>query len=83
MQVMGGSIVFDGVDDRVILGTNSILGSSPFSLCAWLNVKTHSTYGISLYIGNATYNQSAYVGYVAAGNAFSNSIGGGLYGVNF
>ena len=80
----GGSIVFDGIDDRVILGTNTILGSLPFSLSAWLNVKTHSTFGISLYIGNNQLSQSAYLGFVSGASlGVSNSIGGGLYGVNY
>jgi hypothetical protein len=34
----GGSIVFDGVDDRVNMNTNSLSnGNQPFSVCAWIN----------------------------------------------
>jgi hypothetical protein len=80
----GGSIVFDGVNDYINFSSlNPITSNNPFTLCSWLNVKTHSTYGISLFIGNATSNQSAFIGYVAAAqNGTSNSIGGGFYGTN-
>jgi hypothetical protein len=80
----GGSIVFDGVDDFInFTSLNPITSSSPFTLTSWLNVKTHSTYGISLFIGNGSTNNSAYLGYVAAAqNGASNSIGGGFYGIN-
>ena len=80
----GGSIVFDGVNDYINFSSlNPITSNNPFTLCSWLNVKTHSTYGISLFIGNATNNQSAFIGYVAAAqNGTSNSIGGGIYGTN-
>jgi hypothetical protein len=79
-----GSIVFDGVNDYINFSSlNPITSNNPFTLCSWLNVKTHSTYGISLFIGNAAANQSAYLGYVAAAqNGTPNSIGGGFYGIN-
>jgi hypothetical protein len=80
----GGSIVFDGSNDFInFTSLNPITSSSPFTLTSWLNVKTHSTYGISLFIGNGSGNNSAYLGYVtAAQNGASNSIGGGFYGIN-
>jgi len=81
----GGSIVFDGVDDYVnFTSLNPITSNNPFTLSSWLNVKTHTTYGISIYIGNASVGGSAYLGYVSiAQNGTNSSIGGGFYGVNF
>jgi hypothetical protein len=80
----GGSIVLDGVDDYInFTSQNPIISNNPFTLSTWLNVKTHSTYGISLYIGTAQTGQSAYLGFVAeAQTGTANSIGGGFYGVN-
>ena len=80
----GGSIVFDGTNDYASIGTNSITGSSPFTLCSWINVKTHSSYGLALFIGNAGSAQSAFIGYVQTAQVgTTNSIGGGLFGVNY
>jgi hypothetical protein len=76
--------VFDGIDDFIsFTSLNPITSNSPFTLSAWLNVKTHTDYGISLYIGDAATNQSAFLGYVTtAQTGIGNSIGGGFYGVN-
>lgn len=80
----GGSIVFDGTNDYVSIGVNSITGSSAFTLCGWLNVKTHANYGIALFIGNASLSNSAYIGYVAGALVgTAGSIGGGLFGINY
>jgi hypothetical protein len=80
----GGSIVFDGSDDYInFTSLNPITGASSFTLSGWLNVKTHSNYGIATFIGNGNNNESAFIGYVAtAQNGTSNSIGGGFYGTN-
>lgn len=80
----GGSIVFDGVDDYVDCGANNLFsGNTSFSLSGWLNVKTHSDYGLALYIGNASSKQSAWIGWCgAAQTGTSYTIGGGLFGVN-
>jgi Concanavalin A-like lectin/glucanases superfamily len=80
----GGSIVFDGSNQYVSIGVNSITGSSAFTLCGWLNVKTHSNYGIALFMGTASTSQSAFIGYVRTAQVgTTNSIGGGLFGVNY
>lgn len=80
----GGNIVFDGVNTYVSIGTNSITGTSPFTLCGWINVKSHSSYGLALFMGNATTTQSAFIGYVQIAQVgTTNSIGGGLFGVNY
>lgn len=80
----GGSIVFDGVDDYVDCGANNLFsGNTSFSLSGWLNVKTHSGYGLALYIGNAASKQSAWIGWCnAAQTGTAQTIGGGLYGTN-
>jgi len=80
----GGSIVFDGVDDYVDCGGNNLFsGNTSFSLSGWLNVKTHSNYGLALYIGNAASKQSAWIGWCnVAQTGTSQTIGGGLYGTN-
>jgi hypothetical protein len=80
----GGNIVFDGTNDFVSIGVNPITGSSAFTLCGWLNVKTHANYGIALFIGNASLSNSAYIGYVAGAQVgTAGSIGGGLFGINY
>lgn len=80
----GGSIVFDGADDYVDCGGNNLFsGNTSFSLSGWLNVKTHSNYGLALYIGDAAAKQSAWIGWCGtAQTGTSQTIGGGLYGTN-
>lgn len=80
----GGSIAFDGTNDYVDCGANNLFsGNTSFSLSGWLNVKTHSSYGLALYIGNAASKQSAWIGWCDIAQTGTNqTIGGGLYGVN-
>lgn len=80
-----GGLVLDGIDDYVeFQRKNPILSDNPFTLCSWLDVKTHSDYGIAFFIGNAASNNSAFIGYVATSQVgASNSIGAGFYGHNW
>jgi hypothetical protein len=80
-----GGISLNGINQYISFNnSNPILGSSAFSLCAFLDVKTHSNYGIAIYIGTAATSQAAYIGYVqTAQSGTSNTIGGGFYGVNY
>ena len=75
----------DGTDDYIDCGTNSlILGNVDFTISSWLNTDSHSTYGLAFFVGDAGVRESTWVGYCAnaSGAGSSNSIGGGLYGVN-
>lgn len=80
----GGSIAFDGTNEYVDCGANNLFsGNTSFSLSGWLNVKTHSSYGLALYIGNAALKQSAWIGWCdVAQTGTAQTIGGGLYGSN-
>lgn len=80
-----GGLILDGIDDYIEFQIrNPILSDNSFTLCAWLDVKTHSDYGFAFFIGNATTDNSAYIGYVDVANVgSSNSIGGGFYGHNW
>lgn len=80
-----GGIVLDGIDDYIqFTEYNPITVDNPFTLCVWMDVKTHSNYGIAFFIGNSGTNNSAYIGYVTLANVgISNSIGGGFYGHNW
>jgi len=79
-----GVIVFNGTNSSGSYKSNPITGNSAFTLSGWLNTGTHTTYGIAVYMGNATTNNSAYIGYVTSSQSGSaNSIGGGFYGINF
>ena len=75
---------FDGVDDYIDCSTNNlILGNVDFTIASWLNVGSHSTFGLAFFIGDGTTIESTWLGYCAtAGAGSSNSIGGGLYGRN-
>ena len=82
--VDNGIFGFDGTDDYIDNGTNNLIsGNNDFTIASWLNVDSHSTYGLAFYIGAATNRQSAWLGYSKTSQAgSSNSIGGGLYGRN-
>lgn len=75
---------FDGSATFISIGSSTITGTSPFTLSAWLKLRTHSSYGLAVYMGNASQSQSAWIGYTATAQVgASNSIGGGFYGRNY
>jgi len=80
-----GGFILNGVDGYFeFTKPNPITGTSSFTLCAWLDTKTHSENGFAVFFGNAVTGESFYLGYVATANAgTSNTIGGGFYGLNF
>lgn len=80
------SITFSGAANAYFdFGSNPIFtGPGDFTIEAWLDVDTHSTYGIAFTVGDDASNQSAYLGYCAnAQQGSANTIGGGLYGDNY
>lgn len=85
---INGCLSFDGGDDVINSGANNtILGSNPFTISAWLKATftlPYTNYAIGPYFGNAVSSQSAYIGWVGTAQAgTSNSIGGGIYGANY
>lgn len=80
-----GNMDFDGSSAYGSFGSNSITGTAPLTIGGWLNVRTHSTFGIAAMIGNGNTGQMMYIGYSFnnSGGGVSNTIGGGLYGSNF
>ncbi|MBI4159560.1 LamG domain-containing protein, partial [Candidatus Wolfebacteria bacterium] len=81
----GKALNFDGVDDYVDAGSNSITGTSPFTLSAWFNARTHTDYGVAVSIGTENANgQAAYIGWVTTAQiGTNNSLGGGWWGTNY
>lgn len=71
--------------DRITVASpNPIIGSSPFSLSAWINVDSPSDYALAAYIGSDAVAQSAWIGWVQGAQVgVSNSIGGGFFGRNY
>ena len=71
-SISGGSIVFDGTNDNVSIGTNGFsFGSSPGTLSAWAKTgDRYSTRTIVSY-GNATSNQARFLGIGASNFYFS------------
>lgn len=75
---------FNGSGNYINLGSNNILGSSAFTLLAWINTTTVSKYSGAVAVGNSATGQAAYIGTVAGATiGISNSIGGGFYGANY
>ncbi|MFA6306202.1 MAG: LamG-like jellyroll fold domain-containing protein [Patescibacteria group bacterium] len=84
--ISGQALSFDGVDDYVDAGANSITGSNPFTLAAWLKKGgvQPDGYGLAVFIGDASSDQSAWIGWCStAQHGTANSIGGGFYGTNY
>ncbi len=80
----GGCYLFNGAGDYIDIGNNTILGSSAFTLSAWINPTAINKYSAALMIGNSAAGQSAYIGTIATAQVgTSNSIGGGFYGINY
>ncbi|MDO8498938.1 MAG: LamG domain-containing protein [bacterium] len=78
------SLNFDGTDDYVNVGSNSITGTNPYTLSAWVKGNSMSGYGGALGIGNGATNQLAYIGWVTTVQVgTANSWGGGGYGKNY
>jgi len=80
-----GGFLLNGVDGYLDFNKpNPITGTSSFTLCAWLDTKTHSDHGFATFFGNGLTEESFYLGYVATANSgTNNTIGGGFYGLNF
>lgn len=77
-----GVMTFDGVNDYVECGTNTITGSAAFTLASWFRTTTVSKYSGAISIGGA--GNGPYIGTVAAAQVgTSSSIGGGFYGNNW
>lgn len=75
---------FDGTDDYIDTGNNSITGTTSFTLEAWVNTNTVSKYSGAISIGKSAGGQSAYIGTVSGAQVGNgNSIGGGWYGRNY
>jgi hypothetical protein len=78
------SLKFDGTDDFVNVGTNSITGTNPYTLSAWVKGNSPSGYDGAVGIGNGSTNQLAWIGWVnTTQQGTSNSWGGGGYGNNW
>ena len=59
----GGSIVFDGTNDNVSIGTNGFsFGSSPGTLSAWAKTRDRTSTGTIVSYGNSTTNQARFLG---------------------
>ncbi|VVB58674.1 Concanavalin A-like lectin/glucanases superfamily protein [Candidatus Anstonella stagnisolia] len=69
---------FDGIDDYINAGTNSITGTSPFTLSTWLKGRSNTNYALAVMVGNGAGSQSAWLGAYSPGT----TIGGGIYGTN-
>lgn len=75
---------FNGTGDYLDIGSNSITGTSAFTLSAWINTTSLSNYSGAISIGSSATGQLAYIGTVAAAQVgTSSSIGGGFYGANY
>ena len=69
---------FDGSDDYIDCGANAlILGNVPCTIASWLNVDSHSTFGLAFMVGNAATRKSFWLG---ASN--TSKVAGGVYGYN-
>lgn len=80
---VGQALNFNG-GQYIDTGSNSITGTNPFTLMAWIKATGFSQYGGAVSIGASVTGQSAYIGAVAGAQAgISNSIGGGFYGSNY
>jgi len=80
---LGSALNFDG-NNYVQAGSNTILGSSAFTLQGWFKAGSHSTFGLGVSIGNASTSQAAWLGWCSSASlGTSNSIGGGFYGRNY
>jgi hypothetical protein len=59
----GGSIVFDGTNDNVSIGTNGFsFGSSPGTLSAWAKTRDRTSTGTIVSYGNAATNGARFLG---------------------
>ncbi len=75
---------FDGSDDFIDNGTNSILGTHPFTLSSWIQNNASTTYMLALYVGDASSGKAAWLGYCYNAQAgVANTLGGGFYGTNY
>lgn len=82
--VVGQALNFDGNGDYVDAGANSITGTSPFTLSAWINTNQISAYSGAVAMGTSAIDASAYIGTVETAQVgTNNSIGGGFYGRNY
>jgi hypothetical protein len=82
---IGQALKFNGSTSYIIAGTNPIMGTGRFTIAGWIKNKTTSAdYGIAAMIGNCNLNSMAFIGYVTLAQVgWSNSIGGGIYGINY
>ncbi len=81
---IGSALNFNGSGQYIDTGSNSVTGTSPFTLSAWIETADFGRYSGAVSIGASSLGQSAYIGVVAAAQAgVSNSIGGGFYGSNY
>jgi prepilin-type N-terminal cleavage/methylation domain-containing protein len=79
-----GGCLHSTADSMSVAGANPITGSSPFTMSAWLNMDSHSNYGLAFYMGADAVGQLAWIGWTQSAQVgTSNSIGGGFYGTNF
>ncbi|HVZ76263.1 MAG TPA: LamG domain-containing protein [Candidatus Paceibacterota bacterium] len=80
----GDAVSFnDNGSQYISAGTNTITGANPFTLAAWVNTAQLTNYAGAVAIGPSASYESAYIGVVAGAQyGTSNSLGGGLYGVN-
>ncbi len=86
--VIGQALNFDGTDDYLSLGSNSITGTSAYSIAAWLKAANTTQgsggYGVAVTMGNGASGQQAYVGWVGTAQVGTSvSYGGGGYGKNY
>jgi hypothetical protein len=74
----------NGHTDYVDCGNNSITGTNPFTLSAWIKTNSVNRYSGAIAIGSSSGGRSAYIGTVASAQiGSSNSLGGGFYGRNY
>jgi uncharacterized delta-60 repeat protein len=74
----GGSIVFDGSDDNVSIGTNGFsFGSSPGTLSAWAATRDRTSTRTIVSYGNAATNGARFLG-VGASNFYFSGYGSSI-----
>lgn len=79
----GSALRFDG-NNYIQAANNMILGSAAFTLQGWFKANTHSSYGLGVFLGNASSSQAAWLGWCSSPQlGTANSIGGGFFGRNY
>jgi hypothetical protein len=81
---LGQALKFNGSGTYIDTGSNSITGTSPFTISAWINTSVGCGYSGAVSMGASLTSQSAYIGTVGTAQVGTScSIGGGFYGHNY